>query len=384
MTPILLRSLLLIGFLFSANSLYAQRPAHKLESVEKVVAKHISEGTVAGAVTLISEDGKLVHFGVQGKANIEQDREMQRNTMFAIASMTKPITATGLMILVEQGKVNLDDPVSKYVPEFADVKLNGNKLEEPITVKQCLTHTAGLAGSQIVKGSLEETVKEIASRPLAYKPGTKWQYSPGMTVIGRIIEVASGKPYEVFLHQRIFKPLGMVDTTFSPTADQKKRVATIYKTEKDGSLTENENWIARLESNNPPNPSGGLYSTAKDLNRYYAAMLDENELRGFRPVKIETAKKMRTIQTDDLVTGFTPGNGWGLGFCVIREPQGTTEALSPGTFGHGGAFGTQGWIDPETERIFILLVQRSNFNNADNSTYRKEIQNAAVAELDAK
>ncbi|HEX6984309.1 MAG TPA: serine hydrolase domain-containing protein, partial [Planctomycetaceae bacterium] len=342
----------------------------------------VEEGQIAGAVTLVATDGGVVRHEAVGKADIEADRPMRPDTIFAIASMTKPVTATAVMILVDEGKVSLDDPVSKYVPEFKDAKLrDGSKPRREVTLRDVMTHTSGLAGDQRLEGPLEETAKKLAARPLEFEPGTKWQYSPGLTVAGRVVEVASGEPFEEFLAERIFRPLGMVDTTFRLSDEQRGRLAQLYKPGPDGKgLEPASHWIhdpaeARERG---PNPSGGLFSTAADMARFYRMVLNGGELDGTRVVSKEAVEEMTRVQTGDLTTGFTPGNGWGLGWCVVREPQGVTEMLSPGTFGHGGAFGTQGWVDPERKRIFVLLIQRSGLPNSDASDMRKEFQRLAV------
>ncbi len=372
-------SLTLLALAIPVVAQDAARNVPVLEAVDEVVAKHVDDDFVSGAVTLVAEDGKIVHLSAVGQADIEANKPMTRNTMFAIASMTKPITATALMILVEEGKVDLDDPVSKYIPEFADVTLEGKPLEKPITLRQVLTHTAGMGGDQRVVKSLENQGKILAKRPLHSQPGTKWQYSPGLNVAGRVIEVASGKSYGDFLQEKIFDPLQMKDTTFLPSEKQKNRVATLYAKDKDsGELKPSSSWIGNVKTDPYPNPSAGLYSTAKDLSRFYQMMLNGGFLEDAKILSRDSVKQLTSVQTsDDIVTGFTPGNGWGLGYCVVRQPQGVTESLSPGTFGHGGAFGTQSWGDPAKKRVYILLVQRSNIGNSDGSDLRKDFHDAA-------
>ena len=249
----------------------------------------------------------------------------------------------------------------------------------PITLKDVLTHTSGLGGSQENQGTLKNTAAQLAKRPLDFQPGTKWQYSPGLSVAGRVVEVASGKPYEVFLAERIFQPLGMKDTSFMPTPEQQKRLARLYQPSKDKqSLELATHWLTDLSGERTPNPSGGLFSTATDMARFYQMVLNGGELDGKRIVSQAAVKEMTKIQTGDLVTGFTPGNGWGLGWCVLRDPQGVSAMLSPGAFGHGGAFGTQGWVDPKRQMIFVLLIQRTNFGNSDGSDIRGAFQDIAV------
>ncbi len=347
-----------------------------LEKIPARMAEFVKEGQIAGTVTLAAHKGEVIHHAAVGHADVERDRPMQKDSLFAIASMTKPITATAVMILQDEGKLSIDDPVSKYIPEFKDQKLNGASPPRPITIRDAMTHTAGLAGSQQTAGTLKETAVAIAKRPLAYEPGTRWQYSPGLTVAGRVVEVASGQSFDRFLQTRIFKPLGMNATAFMPPKENRQRVARLYKPGKEkGTIAKGEHWLL---DETTPNPSGGLYSTAADLARFYQMVLNGGELDGRRIVSAESVKQMTTLQTGELKTGFTPGNGWGLGWCVVRAPQGVTEMLSPGTYGHGGAFGTQGWVDPKREMIFVFMVQRTGFGNSDGASIRGEFQRLAV------
>ena len=355
----------------------------KLSQINERMESYVADGTVSGAVTLIAKDGKVVHLGAVGTADIESKRPMTSDSIFRIASMTKPVTATALMILVDEQKVALDDPVSAYLPAFADAKTADGALDRPITVRDCLTHTAGLGGAQIFSGSLESNTDELAKRTLLFQPGTKWAYSPGLNVIGRIIEVVSGQTYGKFVEQRIFEPLGMKDTTFYPTDEQWERVATVYKpgAEKGGLVPVTTGWSTVIGREAQPQPSGGLFSTAADLARFYQMVLNGGQLDGKRILSPEAVRQMTSVQTDGIATGFTPGNGWGLGWCIVREPQGVSAMLSPGTFGHGGAFGTQGWVDPARKMIFVLLIQREGLPNADASTLRNDLQQLAVDSL---
>ncbi|MGC1275700.1 MAG: serine hydrolase domain-containing protein [Planctomycetaceae bacterium] len=350
--------------------------------IAKRMQSFVDDGRIAGAVTLVADRNGVVHHTAVGKAEIETDRPMKPDAIFAIASMTKPIAATAVMILVDEGKLALDDPVSKFIPEFADVKLSdGAKPKREITLRDVMTHTSGLGGDQRLAGSLEETAKQIATRPLDFEPGTKWQYSPGLTVAGRVVEVAAGQPFDEFLAERIFQPLGMKDTTFKPSEEQRSRLAQLYKAGDDGEKLEPvDHWIHDPSEGRErgPNPSGGLFSTAADLARFYRMVLNGGELDEKRILSQEAVETMTRIQTGDITTGFTPGNGWGYGWCIVREPQGVTEMLSAGTFGHGGAFGTQGWIDPQQGEVFVLLIQRAGLPNSDASEMRKEFQRLAV------
>jgi len=344
---------------------------------DAVAAKQIS-----GAVTLVAHGGKIKHLSAVGLADIEANRPMQGDTIFAVASMTKPITATALMILQDEGKLSVDDPVSKYIPEFKNISLESGSPQRDVTIRDVLTHTSGLGGDQQCQGSLQDTVKELATRKLSFEPGSKWQYSPGLNVVGRIVEIVSGAPFDQFLQERIFQPLGMVDTTFAPSPDQQARLAQLYQPSPDKqSLVTAKHWITDVASDRAPNPSGGLFSTAADMGRFYQMVLNGGQLDGRRILSEAAVRRMTSVQTGDHVTGFTPGNGWGLGWCVIREPQGVTATLSPGTFGHGGAFGTQGWVDPKTETIYVLMIQRLNFGNSDGSELRGDFHRLAAEGL---
>ena len=353
--------------------------AQGLAQIVPRLREFIEDGQISGAVSLVARRGCIVHLEAVGFANIEEQRPMRTDTLFAIASMTKPITATAVMILQDEKKLSIADPVAKYIPQFKEVLLAGSAPSREITLADLLTHTAGLVGEQRCEQTLAETAAMLAKRPLGFQPGSRWQYSPGLNVCGRIIEVVSGQPYDQFLQERIFRPLKMADTTFHPTPEQRKRVAQLYRpgAEKK-SLAAASHWLREDWDQRAPNPSGGLLSTAADMACFYQMILAGGQWNGAQIVSKAAIEQMTRIQTGDLETGFTPGNGWGLGWCVVREPQGVTKMLSPGTYGHGGAFGTQGWVDPQRAMIFVLMIQRTDFGNSDGSEIRGALQQVAV------
>lgn len=372
-------AVLLVAFL--SQALLGEEPN---AAISDTMAEHVEQGRISGSVTLVAREGRIVDLSAVGEADVETGREMSTDTMFAIASMTKPITATALMILVDEGKVDVNAPVANYLPEFEGVEVKGGGPPKEFLVRHLLTHTNGVTSDQRNRGSLEKTVAALAEQPLAFEPGSKWQYGPGLTVTGRLIEVVAEQPYEKFLSERIFQPLGMKDTTFYPSDPQWKRVAKLYQPgEKRGTLEPASHWLLEQSRERTPNPSGGLFSTARDLFRFYQMVLNGGELDGKRILSKDSTSTMLLIHTRDLETGFTPGNGWGLGWCIVREPQGVSAMLSPGTFGHGGAFGTQGWVDPEKKMVFVLLIQRTDFGNSDGSLIRKSFQRVAVDALDS-
>jgi CubicO group peptidase (beta-lactamase class C family) len=350
-----------------------------ITAITQRMGKFVEESQISGAVTLVAHDGKVVHLSAVGQADVEAKRPMRTDTVFAIASMTKPVTATAVMILQDEGKLCVDDPVSKYIPQFKSVQLDGQPPAREITIRDLMTHTSGVGGGQQNQGTLKKTVELLAGQPLRFQPGAKWQYSPGLTVCGHVIQVAAGQPYEDFLAERIFRPLQMSDTTFFPNDAQRSRLATIYKPgAQQGTIEPATHWLTDLGPARTPNPSGGLFSTAENMARFYQMILGGGQLDGKRIVSEKAVRQMTTVQTPDLTTGFTPGNGWGLGWCVVRQPQGVTAMISPGTFGHGGAFGTQGWVDPNRKMIFVLMIQRTAFGNADGADIRGDFQRLAV------
>ncbi len=343
---------------------------------------------ISGTVTLVTTADRIVHLEANGLANIANHRPMRPDTIFWIASMTKPTTATAIMMLQEEGKLSVEDLVSKYIPEFAGLKTVDGKPAR-ITIRHLLTHTSGLAEFQRGQARkvrvLAEAIPCYIDRPVRYEPGSKWVYcQSGINTAGRIIEIASGTSLDRFLEERLFGPLGMKDTGFYLNDEQASRVAMTYE-KKDGKLIPTEEDL--LAGRNPthhdrfPAANGGLYSTAPDYARFCQMILNHGELDGRRYLKPETVKQMTSLQTGNLETGFTPGNGWGLGWCVVRHPQGITSMLSPGSFGHGGAFGTQAWIDPVKKRVYVLMIQRSNIGNSDRSAVRQAFQEEAASVL---
>jgi CubicO group peptidase (beta-lactamase class C family) len=261
------------------------------------------------------------------------------------------------------------------------------KPARPITLKDLLTHTSGLpnypAGLSDLytrrDRSLAEATLAVSQRPLEFEPGSKWSYcNSGIDTLGRIIEVVSGQPYEAFLAQRIFGPLGMKDTTFYPTREQLGRLAELCVV-KDGKLVPAPNAVIGPPAGaRHPVPAGGLYSTGADIAQFYRMLLAGGTLDGKRILSADSVKSMTKVQTGDLKCGFSEGMGFGLGVGVVREPQGVTGMLSPGSFGHGGAYATQSWADPKRDLFVILLIQRTGMPNGDASDMRRSLQSLAV------
>lgn len=303
---------------------------------------------------------------------------MQPDTLFSIMSMTKPVAAVAALICCDDGKLSLDEPLARWLPEFEQSPNN------TITLRQVLTHTSGLFSDQRNTGTLADTVARLAKQKLQFAPGARWQYSPGLTVAGRAVEVASGLPFDEFVATRICQPLKMRNTRFRLSAEDEARLATTYgynSREKKLSVLQ-LNFLGPMEMRSP-NPSGGLYSTASDMFRFYQMLLGRGELDGVRILNPDTVDEMRRPQTGELKAGFVPGSVWGLGIGLVQQSVGITAMLSPGTFGHGGMLGTQAWADPKQEAIMILLIQRAGLPNSDASEYRLAFQQVAAQALEA-
>jgi CubicO group peptidase (beta-lactamase class C family) len=390
-------SFLCLGLFAVASFGQAPDPG-KFAPIKDRFDKFVADKEIAGSVELIGRKNGIEYVSASGMANIEKKIPMKPETVFRIASMTKPITAIAIMILQDEGKLSVDDPVEKYLPDFKGQMMVASKDKDTVTLKKparaillrdLLTHTSGLpnypAGMADVytkrNRTLNETTIAVSQLPLMFEPGSKWSYcNPGIDTLGRIIEVTSGMSYEAFLKTRIFDPLGMTTTSPYPSKELLDRTAITYTRTKEGELQAVANTLLDLPGEpKHPVPAGGLYSTAEDLSKVYRMMLNQGELGGKRILSEKAVAQMTSTQTGDIVTGFTPGASFGFGWCVLKKPQGVTEGASPGTYGHGGAFGTQAWIDPSRDFFYIMLIQRSNTPGGDGSEMRKEMQNLVIA-----
>lgn len=381
--------------LVSTLSTFAAPP--KLPGVGAAMQEQIARNEVAGAVTLVATKNKVLHLETTGHADVVAQKPMRADTVFWIASMTKPVTATAVLMLQDEGKLNVHDPVAKYLPEFANLKTPSGQPAN-LTIVQILTHTSGLGEASGPAARDAKTLADLVplwlAAPMQFEPGSQWRYcQSGINAAGRIVEVVSGMTFDAFLQKRLFQPLGMKSTTFYLGDAERARLATAYAKNKDtGAL---EAVPPRPEfgpRDRPPQGNGGLYSTAEDYGRFCQMLLGGGKFKGRRYLSEAAVKLLSTPQTPDAMpVGFfqnaTYGQrglnyGWGLGTCVLKTPHdGVPAMLSPGTFGHGGAWGTQAWIDPVKGVAYVLMVQRSNFPNSDASDVRRAFQQAAVEGL---
>ena len=390
----------LVALLLFAPLADAQSP-DKLKAVYAALQRFVDAGELSGGVAVVARRGGVLHTAAVGKANLATDLPMRADTPFVIASMTKPVTAAAVLALVDAGKLSVDDPLEKHLPEFKGqmlVKERGKdattlvKPARPITVRDVLTHTSGLAGNygpgfpDVWTGRRPYTLREstfvVSQKPLEFAPGSKWSYcNPGIDTLGRLVEVASGMSYEDFCQTTFFEPLGMTATTFHPSAEVLARTAVIYGKGQGGKLAPSANLLISYQQGaKHPCPMGGLYSTAGDMARFYRMLLGGGELDGKRVLKPETVAAMTKVQTGDLKAGFNDGMGYGYAVAVVREPKGITDNLSPGTFGHGGAFGTHSWADPVQDLVVVTLIARTGIP-VEASPYRQAVQAAAVAAI---
>lgn len=332
----------------------------KLATIHSAMEALIAQKRGAGVVTLIVKDGRLVHLDAAGLANQETGRVMTPDAIFWVASMTKSLTATAVMILVDEGKLSLDEPASKWVPELAKVKLaNGQPPARPITLRDLLSHTSGIPdpARKPTDGDvpLEQYARDLLVEPFEFQPGEKFEYSFGPTVAGRCVEVASGKPFAEFVRERILEPLKMTDTTFSPDAAQRPRVARTYKLKGDALVAAHNAFLtSEPDIKREAEPSGGLFSTALDMARFYEMIRNGGQLDGKRIVSEKSVAEMTKSQT---AGGKTIE--YGLGFFTNGGEKKKTPAFGVKSFGHGGAFGTLGWIDPEKNMTVVFMVSNA-------------------------
>jgi len=387
------RALLALAAVSAALSFYPTLSAAgadaEIPAVTKAMQAAVDQVEVAGAVTLVASPDATLHVSAVGMADVAAGKPMRDDALFWIASMTKPLTASAILMLQDEGKLSVNDPVAKYLPELAALKTADGKPGN-LTLKHLLTHTSGMGEASPAQSLAAKTLADLVPaylQPLKFEPGTKWQYcQSGINSLGRIIEVVSGKSLPDFFQERLLTPLGMKDTSFYPNSAQLARLAKSYKLVNGKPEEAALNLIADLaRPERFPAANGGLFSTARDYARFCQMLLNRGVLDGRRYLSPEAVAQMSAIQTGDIHTGFTEGNGWGLGCCVVRQPQDVSAMLSPGTFGHGGAYGTQAWIDPVKRRIYILMVQRTNFpGGSDASEVRRAFQAAAVGALDGE
>lgn len=406
----------------------AARPAaHRWERVHKLIQEHLDRQQIAGAVVLVQQHGKPVYYETIGKADAEANKAMTRDSIFRIASMTKPITSVAIMMLVEEGKLRLDDPLSKHLPEFSDMMMlvptkegEGDKgyrlvkADRAITIRHLLTHTSGIIyrfsgrphlakmyaeagvsdGLVETEGTIGENVKRIAKLPLLHQPGTAWEYGLNTDVLGRVVEAASGKSLDDFFRERIFTPLQMHDTGFIVPKEKLSRLAALYTPDDKKTIRPVGSGPIRAgflvysatypTADNSRYYSGGagLTSTARDYGRFLQMLLNRGELDRKRLLKPETVDQITRNQIGDKQIGFTVhGDGFGYGFGIVTGREKPASPASVGSYSWGGIFNTFFWVDPRRQLIGILMTQLYPFNHL---TLWKDFQSKVYEHLDSE
>jgi CubicO group peptidase (beta-lactamase class C family) len=350
----------------------------------------------AGIVTLVARDGKVVDVHATGFQDLESKTPMREDTIFRIASMTKPITSVAIMMLYEEGRLRLNDPVSRFIPAFKQQRVagadgNAENARRGMTIRDLLTHRSGLSygflnagpvgnayrqngvtdGLTATEMTLAEGIDKLAAQPLMAQPGSAWNYSLSTDVLGRVVEVASGQPFEVFLRERIFKPLGMVDTDFVVPDAKWSRLATVYSPQGDGirPMKDPESFanthmspIAYYKPGKKYMSGGaGLTSTARDYSRFALMLAGGGAVDGVRLLSPKSVEMMSVSHTEDLTTPgllLGPGIGFGLGFSVVTDLAATQTLGSEGIYGWSGIYGTNFWVDPKERLVAIVMVQK--------------------------
>lgn len=369
----------------------------RLKRMDDYMATMIDQGRVAGVTTLLMRHGQIAAFKTQGKADLASGAALQPDSVFRIYSMTKPVVSAAMMMLLEEGHWTLDDPVTRFIPEFANLKVyagtgpDGEMIVEdavrPPSMREVMGHTAGFAYGLFDHHPVERAytkaevmhavghdafIERIAGIPLMFQPGTEWFYSVATGILGTIVSRISGQPLGQFLKERIFEPLGMVDTAFHTQDHNADRLVRFYGDDAQGGLKEISQVLGRpiQDFHQPPareDGGGGLVSTALDYARFCQMILSKGELDGVRllsPVSVELmgtnviADTVLATQNPYRLLPFNPAFGFGLGFSVFNDPRKMGSVEGPGTLAWGGMGGTWFWIDPANDIVFVGLIQR--------------------------
>jgi CubicO group peptidase (beta-lactamase class C family) len=359
--------------------------SERLERIDSAMQDYVDRDKLAGMITVVARRGKVAHFKCFGMMDREAGKLMKTDTIFRIYSMTKPVTSVAIMMLYEEGNFNLNDPVSWFIPEFRDLKVfvketeSGPELADlkhPMTIRHLLTHTSGLsygwdenspvdamyreAGILNPNRPLEEMVQKLAELPLVHQPGSAWNYSVSTDVLGYLVEVISGQPFDVFLEERIFKPLGMIDTAFHVPEEKLDLFAALYGPAEGGGI-EAIDAPAAIRVSKPVSflsGGGGLVSTAADYMRFAQMLLNKGELDGVRLLGRKTVERMTMNHLSEGLHPFEMKEaGFGLGLAVITDMTMSASLTSDGVFGWAGAASTGFWVDPEEELIGLILLQ---------------------------
>jgi CubicO group peptidase (beta-lactamase class C family) len=359
----------------------------RLARIDAMLEQRIAAGDLSGAVVVVARRGQIAHTATLGVMDLETRQPMRSDTLFRIASMTKPIVGVGVMLMVEENKLRLADPVSRYIPEFRNLEVAVARSDEgsgaspsfdtvpaqrEVTIKDLLTHVSGLGSGPMSDSTiapiarkegetLADYIPRLGATVLEFQPGSRWAYSPGagFETLGRVLEIVSGQPLDRFLEQRIFRPLGMRDIVFWPSDAQWARVATVYERD-NGTLTKVVRPNDTLSRGVYFRGSGGLFSTAESYVPFGMMLASGGELDGVRILSRKSVEMLRAVHVADTLPGRPPGEGYGLSVRVVTDHAARGTLLSNGTYGWSGAQGTHFFVDPLEELVGVLMVQVPN------------------------
>lgn len=413
-----LAALALACLLLPAASVKETKPedvglsSERLARIHETIQRHIDSHDITGAVTLVSRNGRIAHLAAHGLMDVDSNKPMTRDAIFRIFSMSKPVTGVAILMLMEEGKVRLNDPVSKFIPEFKGMKVAvaqerppaapGAAASQPappqyytipaareITIQDLLTHVSGLGSGPASAAAmpaiarkpgetLADYIPRLAATPLDFQPGSRWTYSPGagFDTLGRIVEIVSGQTFDRFLRQRIFDPLGMKDSFFHPAEELWPRAPSAYHRDS-GALVKAQNQN-RLVSTTYFSGAGGLMSTAEDYGRFGEMLLEGGQLNGKRLLSPKTVELMRSVFVPDTTPGRAPGRGFGLSLQVVSDPIAAGYRVSQGSFGWDGAFGTHFWVDPKEKIVGVMMIQTDNPNRQLDRDFENAVMQAVV------
>jgi CubicO group peptidase (beta-lactamase class C family) len=407
----------LLALPLSAASIQTVNPeeiglsSERLQRVHEAIGRHIDAHDISGAVTVVARKGRLAQLEAQGLMDIDTKKVMSKDTLFWIASMSKPITGVAILMLMEEGKIRLTDPVSKFIPEFRGMKVTvmqdgprGAQQNAPgtaplfytvpatreIMIQDLLSHVSGLvsggaaSAAELAKvarkpgETLADYIPRLGATPLDFQPGSRWSYSPGagFETLGRIVEIVSGQTFDQFLRQRIFVPLGMKDITFHPAESQQPRVTTMYH-RANNTLTKVDT-SARLNNTSYFSGAGGLMSDAEDYLQFGEMLANGGQLNGKRLLSPKTVELMSSIFAPDTLPGRAKGRGFGLSVQVISDAIAANTRISNGSYGWDGAFGTHFWVDPKEKIVGILMIQTDNPNRELNGDFETAVMQAII------
>ncbi len=378
--------------------------AERLQRIDSAIGKYIEENRISGAVMLVARKGKVAHHSALGMMDIEDNKPMGTDTIFRLASMSKAITGVATLMLYEEGRFELNDPLDRFIPAFKNMQVlvtdpdqnpYGSDYElvpanGPIRIRQLLNHTAGFAyglwgqpyfgelyqnagihdGLYACEGTIGDMVERLARLPLMHHPGEVWEYGVSVDVLGRLIEVVSGMPLDRFFEERIFEPLGMEDTYFYLPKEKASRLAAVYAPNEDGGISKTTGDIVQVGSaaytpykhiDGPRtyfSGGAGLVSTASDYARFLQMLLNGGELEGHRLLSRKTVESMTSNQIGDLDVAFAPiGDKFGLGVSINENPDVTRSITSKGTYSWGGFFYTHFFVDPHEDMLGLIMIQ---------------------------